>query len=80
MHLRRQTTLGYIGQRSIVLLGQRRGKIPGNSHLHIVVVRNSRRGIVEHARAKIAIENERITGLRIVDASTGAIMFSWKEG
>lgn len=30
--------------------------------------------------AKIAIEDGRITGIRIVDANTGAIMKSWKEG
>lgn len=29
--------------------------------------------------AKIAIENGRITGIRIVDANSGAIMKSWKE-
>ena len=29
--------------------------------------------------AKIAIENGRITGIRIVNADTGAVVFSWKE-
>ena len=30
--------------------------------------------------AKVAIEGGRIRGLRIVNAKTGAIAFSWKEG
>jgi hypothetical protein len=30
--------------------------------------------------AKVAIEGGRITGLRVVNAKTNAVVFSWKEG